>query len=134
MLIARTGRILTSMVIVALAAACASTPASDTAETTPSPSTQVAEGVIPITINHNKMDQGELTVYIQPTGGIRSVLGMIATNEIKTFQYRVVGSRNIQLAVQGTTGGGQTSRAITVPEGQGLNWDLSLNTIRLLRR
>ena len=133
MQIARVGRILSSMLVVALVSACASTPASDTAETSPSASTESAEGVIPITINHNKMDQGEMTVYIEPTGGIRSVLGMIATNEIKTFQYRVVGSRNIRLAVSGTTGGGQTSPAITVPEGQGVNWDLSLNTVRLRR-
>ncbi len=130
MMIARVQRAVAALMMVALAA-CASAPAADT-EVTPSTG-GAGSDVISITVNHNRMDQGEMTVYIEPAGGIRSVLGMIATNEQKTFTYRVVGSRNIRLAAQGTTGGGVTSPAITVPEGQGLNWDLSLNTVRLRR-
>ena len=131
MMIARVPKVVTALMIMALAA-CASTPSADPAAA-PSTGTAQRSDVINITVNHNRMDQGEMTVYIEPAGGIRSVLGMIATNEQKAFSYRVVGSRNVRLAAQGATGGGITSPAITVPEGQGLNWDLALNTVRLRR-
>lgn len=131
MVISRVGRIVTSMLLVALSA-CASAQSSGTEEVAPNRDMQGSDQIM-ITVNHNRMAQGEMTVYIEPTGGIRTVLGMIGTNEIKTFPYRVVGSRNIRLAAIGTTGGGVTSPAITVPEGQGLNWDMSLNTVRLRR-
>ena len=130
MMIARVQKGVVALMMIALAA-CASAPSADTEASAAAAAT--GSDVINITVNHNRMDQGEMTVYIEPAGGIRSVLGMIATNEQKTFTYRVVGSRNIRLAAQGTSGGSVSSQAITVPEGQGLNWDLSLNTLRLRR-
>ena len=131
MVIPRVGNVVASMLMIALSA-CASAPKTGTEGAPPSGDVQAADAIT-ITVNHNKMDQGEMTVYIEPTGGIRSVLGMIATNELKTFSYKVVGSRNIRLAAMGTSGGAVTSPAITVPAGSGLNWDISLNTVRLRR-
>ena len=127
----RIGKAVASMLLIALSA-CASRP--QTEVSSPAADAQApAADAIPITVNHNKMDQGELTIYIEPAGGIRTVLGLINTNEMKTFQYRVVGNRNVRLAAVGATSGSMTTPAITVPEGQGVNWDLGLNTVRLRR-
>ena len=130
MMIARVQKGVAALMMIALAA-CASAPSADTEASAAVSAT--GSDVINITVNHNRMDQGEMTVYIEPSGGIRSVLGMIATNEQKTFTYRVVGSRHIRIAAQGTSGGGATSDAITVPQGQSLYWDLSLNRVSLRR-
>jgi len=118
--------------------ACATSPsASDgaaQASGAPSaPAAPVAENMIPVTVNYNMPDQGQLTVYIEPTGGIRSVLGIIQPNENKTFNFRVSGSRHIKLDASSDAGGTIRSESITVPTGQGVIWDLALNNMRIRR-
>jgi hypothetical protein len=121
-----------------VAGACATSPsATEGAAQQPgapsAPAAPVAENMIPVTVNYNMPDQGQLTVYIEPTGGIRSVLGIIQPNENKTFNFRVSGSRNIKLDASSDAGGTIRSPAITVPTGQGVIWDLALNNMRIRR-
>ena len=119
--------------------ACATSPAASSGTAAPAPaagapSTPVADNIIPITVNYNMSDQGQLTIYIEPTGGIRTVLGTIQPNEQKTFNFRVTASRNIRLAAISDAGNsGLNSPTQTVPTGQSVVWDMALNNMRLRR-
>ena len=131
MVIPRVGKAVAAMLVVGLSA-CASAPKADPAAT-PVSTDVAATDVIMITVNQNRMNAGDMTIYIEPAGGVRTVLGLASAGEIKTFRYPLTGNRNVRLAAIGTSGGGITSPSITVPVGQGLNWDITLNTVRLRR-
>jgi hypothetical protein len=139
MSIVRIQAVFVSLLAVALGA-CASSPAatssgSGTAAAPAAAPTTADENTILITVNYNMPDQGPVTVYIEPTGGIQALLGTVQPNETKTFPYRVSNTRNIKLVARSDVGGSdKSSPATTVPTGQGVTWDMAVNRMRLVRR
>ena len=137
------GRISSHAMIALLAvltAACATSPAAtgstgaaagDAASATADPA---AENTIRVEVRQNRLDGGAMTVYIEPSAGVRTTLGMIDPGETKTFTYNAAGAnRNVKLSALDATGRTTTSTAITVPRGAGLTWDIQVNALRIKR-
>jgi hypothetical protein len=140
MSIVRIQAVFVSLLAVALAA-CASSPAATSSGTsaaaTPAstPATSADENTIPVTVNYNMPDQGPITVYIEPTGGIQALLGTVQPNEQKTFTYRVTNSRQLKLIARSDVGASnKESPQATVPTGQGVTWNMAVNRMQLVRR
>ena len=136
MFISRFGYIMAPLLAVAVAA-CASRPdpsvTSDPATGDPAASTQASSTSFMVTVNHTDMNRGELTVYVEPAGGVRTVIGVLNAGEQKSFPYQVTGNRNVKLVGVSPSAGTLTSPSITVPVGSTLYWDVSINSVRLRR-
>ncbi len=118
-------------------AACATRPdpsvTSDPSATSqPSTSTQSANS-IPVTVNHTDMNRSELTVYIQPANGVRTMLGLLQSGQQKTFTFEATGTRMIRLIGISPSADQLTSPQINVPAGAGVHWDVNANTVRVVR-
>ena len=120
--------------LIAAVAACASRPdpgvTSDPAAAAAGTDTQSSTSFM-VTVNHTDMNRGELTVYVEPAGGVRTVIGVLNAGEQKAFPYRVTGNRNVRLVGVSPSAGSLTSPSITVPAGNNLYWDVSINSVRV---
>jgi len=136
MFISRFGYIMAPLLAIAVAA-CASRPdPSVTSGTTPSDaastSTQSTTSFM-VTVNHTDMNRGEMSVYVEPTGGVRTLIGVLNSGEQKSFPYQVTGNRNVRLVGVSPSAGNITSPSMTVPVGSSLYWDVSINKVTLRR-
>jgi hypothetical protein len=120
---------LVTLLLVALTAGCASTGTSGSAAGDENSPTTIL-----IEVRHNRTDAGPATFFIEPASEVRTQLGSLQAGETGTFTFDP-GALNRQVRLIGTTAMGQTvvSRAVTVPRGAGLSWDLRNNAL-LLRR
>lgn len=135
MFISRFGYIMAPLLAVAVAA-CASRPdpsvTSEPATGEAAASTSSSTSFM-VTVNHTDMNRGELSVYVEPAGGVRTLIGVLNAGDQKSFPYQVTGNRNVKLVGLSPSAGTLTSPSITVPVGSGLYWDVSINSVRLRR-
>ena len=135
MLLSRFRYILAPLTALAIAA-CATRPdpsvTSDPGAAQPATGAQSANA-LPVTVNLTSQNRSEMTVYIEPANGVRTMLGTLNQSEQKTFNFELPAPRIIRL-VGITPGSAQlNSPQITVPAGAGVYWDVGANTVRLLR-
>ena len=126
--------------LVAVMAACATSPAATSGgavpatDATPAVADEAAANTIRVEVNNNRPDAGTITAYIEPAAGVRTTLGTLGTGERKTFTYRVeAASRTVRLSAINASGQTLASEQITVPRGAGLVWDLQINSVRIKR-
>jgi hypothetical protein len=126
--------------LVAVMAACATSPAATSGgaapatDATPAIADPSADNTIRVEVNNNRSDAGTITVYIEPAAGVRTTLGTLGTGERKMFTYRVeAASRTVRLSAINASGQALASEQITVPRGAGLAWDLQINSVRIRR-
>ena len=123
--------------VLALAlAACASRPdpsvTSDPGAPQPATGTQSANA-IRVTVNHTDMNRSELSVYIQPANGVRTLLGTLNSGEQKSFTFEASGTRMIRLIGISPSASQLESPQINVPAGAGVHWEVNANTVRVVR-
>ena len=128
--------ILTPMLALAMAA-CATRPdpsvTSDPSATgQPAASTQSANS-IRVTVNHTDMNRTELTVYVEPANGVRTMLGVLNAGELKNFTYEATSNRIVRFIGISPSASQLTSPQINVPAGAGVHWEVSANTVRVVR-
>ena len=128
--------IMTPMLALAVAA-CASRPdpsVTSDPSTTAAPATSAqAANSIPVTVNHTDMNRTELTVYVQPANGVRTMLGLLQSGQQKTFTFEASGTRMIRLIGISPSADQLTSPQVNVPAGAGVHWDVNANTLRVVR-
>ena len=113
----------------ALSLACATTPPA--ADPAPSGDTTNPD-VVQVTVVHGGGTGGNVTVYAEPTAGVRSAIGSLDPGDTKTFAYRVQdGNRRFRLVALNSTGQEIRSDVVTVARGAGVNWNIQINSIRV---
>ena len=136
MLTSRFRYIMAPMLAFAIAA-CATRPdpsvtSDPSAAGQPATSAQSAN-TIAVTVNHTDMNRTELTVYVQPANGVRTMLGVLNSGEQKRFTYQASGPRILRLIGISPSAEQLTSPQINVPEGAGVHWEVGANTVRPIR-
>ena len=116
--------------------ACASRP--DPSVTSDPAAAQTGTGAqsasaLRVTVNLMSPDRSEMTVYIEPANGVRTMLGTLLQSEQKTFNFELPAPRIVRLVGVSPGSAQLTSPQITVPAGSGVYWDVSANTVRLIR-
>lgn len=118
-------RLVLSVAVTMLVAACAAGAA---------PGTGGADSEsVSIRINNNLIPPSAITVYAVPQTGGRQLLGNVSPSSIQTFRYNPVGltSGQYQILAQTTGSGEIVSREFTLVDVAAVEWDMSLNTIKL---
>lgn len=124
-------RYFTAPMLALAIAACASRP-DPRVTSDPSASTQSANA-LRVTVNHTDMERSELTVYIVPANGVRTMLGSLNAGEQKTFNFELAPPRIIRLVGISPSASQKESPQITIPLGSGVHWEVSANTVRPIR-
>ena len=132
----RMGYCMTLMLAIGLAA-CAGRPDPEVSSAPAgadqaAPGTQSANALM-VTVNHTDMNRSEMTVYIEPAGGVRTMLGTLNSGEQKSFNFELTGVRNVKLIGVSPSAGQLTSPSITVPTGAGVFWEVGINSVRIRR-
>lgn len=130
--IARTWSFTTLLCALFVTAGCATTPETDVT-TSESPGA-LTETAVSFEVENDLMPPSSLTISLVPQTGARQVLGVVQPSETTVLRFEPrVPAGPYRLVGETTSGTTITSREFVLGNAERVEWDVNLNTIRVLQ-